>query len=143
MTKTTQELLDILKTAPTIDDYANEAVNNMLDCPLCDCLQHLLQERGMSRADLAKRSGLDRTYTYQIMDGTKRPSRDKVLTIFFTLGLSLDEVQTLLKSTGYPALYARIERDSVLIFALMRNASITNVNELLYELGLDPLTQFE
>jgi len=53
--------------------------------------------------------------------------------------LSFTEVQNLLKATGYPILYARIERDSAIIFSLQRNCALSDVNELLYELGYKEL----
>ena len=71
--------------------------------------------------------------------GRKRPSRDKVLALCFAMHLSFTEVQNLLKATGYPILYARIERDSAIIFSLQRNCALSDVNELLYELGYKEL----
>ena len=125
MKKSTQELLDILKNTPAFSNYAEQEEAELIEVSLSDYLN--------------RKSGLDRTYCYQIFDGRKRPSRDKVLALCFAMDLSFTEVQQLLKATGYPILYARMERDSAIIFCLQRNCALSDANELLYELGYEGL----
>lgn len=55
----------------------------------------------------------------------------------FALKLSFEEVQNLLKATGYPILYARINRDSIIIFALQHDITLTDTNELLFSMECD------
>ena len=55
----------------------------------------------------------------------------------FALKLSFEEVQNLLKATEYPILYARINRDSIIIFALQHNITLTDTNELLFSMECD------
>lgn len=62
-----------------------------------------------------------------------------MLAICFAMELSEEEVQRLLKYTGYPQLYARIERESIILFALQHQLKITDVNELLYEMNYEYL----
>ena len=47
--------------------------------------------------------------------------------------LTEEEVQTLLKHSGYTPLYPRIPRDGVLLFALHHQYSVDDVNGLLFE----------
>lgn len=103
-------------------------------------MNKILSDRKLKTSDLVKLTGLDRTYTYQIMSGRKKPSRDKVIAICFALNMSFEDTQQLLKATGYPILYARFQRDSIIIFALQHNASLTDTNELLYDYNFDTLT---
>ncbi len=58
-----------------------------------------------------------------------------MLAICFTLKLSFEKIQNLLKATGYPILYAIIKRDSIIIFALQHNITLTDTNELLFDSG--------
>ena len=60
-----------------------------------------------------------------------------MLAICFTLKLSFEKIQNLLKATGYPILYARINRDSIIIFALQHNITLTDTNELLFSMECD------
>lgn len=135
MVKKTQELLDILKNVAQPEDYIEKEKDNLVRMELYEYIQNQLEDKGISKGQLIKNSGLDRTYTYQILSGDKRPSRDKVLAICFTLKLSFEEVQNLLKATGYPILYARINRDSIIIFALQHDRTLTDTNELLFDFG--------
>ncbi len=135
MVKKTQDLLEILKGVSQPEDYIRREEDNLVKMELYEYLQNILDTKGISRGQLIKNSGLDRTYTYQILSGIKKPSRDKVLAICFTLKLSFEEIQNLLKATGYPILYARIKRDSIIIFALQHNITLTDTNELLFDSG--------
>ena len=55
------------------------------------------------------------------------------------MGLSEDEAQSLLKVSKNRELYARDERDAVILFALQRGQSILAANELLFEHGFKTL----
>lgn len=136
MKKTTGELLELLKKSSNASSYMEKASDDLIQqIPLSDYLSEILRTKQLIKSDVIRRSGLDRKYTYEFLSGKKNPSRDKVLAICFSIPLSADETQQLLKSTGYPALYARIERDSIILFALEHNLSLTDVNELLYEMN--------
>lgn len=137
MKKTTEELLKILKNTPDMGTYLSQEKDNINTIVLAEYLQKICKQKNVSKAQCIKQSGLDRNYAYQVFSGTKYPARDKVLALCFGLSLSLDEIQNLLKTTGYPILYAKNKRDSVIIFAVQRGYSIINVNELLYEMGME------
>ena len=132
MKKSTQELLDILKNTPAFSNYAEQEEAELIEVSLSDYLNRLIQAKNQDLPSLIRKSGLDRTYCYQIFDGRKRPSRDKVLALCFAMDLSFTEVQQLLKAT-------RMERDSAIIFCLQRNCALSDANELLYELGYEGL----
>ena len=137
MVKNTQELLDILKGVAQPEDYIEKEEDNLVKMKLHEYINNYLEDKGISKGLLIKNSGLDRTYTYQILLGDKKPSRDKVLAMCFALKLSFEEVQNLLKATEYPILYARINRDSIIIFALQHNITLTDTNELLFSMECD------
>ena len=128
MQKTTGELLDLLKKSPTASTYMEQAADNLIhQIPLSEYLTKLIEEKNLT-------PDLDKGYVYDILAGKKNPSRDKVLALCFAMSLSADEVQKLLKSTGYAPLYVRMERDSILLFGLEHGLSVMEVNELLYEM---------
>lgn len=137
MKKTTEELLKILKNTPDMGTYLSQEKDNINTIVLAEYLQKICNQKNVSKAQCIKQSGLDRNYAYQVFSGTKYPARDKVLALCFGFSLNLEEIQNLLKTTGYPILYAKNKRDSVIIFAIQRGYSIINVNELLYEMGME------
>ena len=140
MKKSTSELLEILKKSPDIPTYTDRVSGNLIEqLPLHTYLLKILEEKQLKRSDVAHASGLDRGYVYDIFAGKKTPSRDKLLALCFALRLSDVQVQRLLNSTGYAQLYPRIERDSIILFALGHHLSLLDANELLYEMNHQPL----
>lgn len=137
MQKSTEELLKILKNTPDLNTYLSEEKENIASLSLADYLNNLCVQKNISPAQCIKKTNLARTYAYQIFSGQKHPDKNKVLALCFGFSLSLDETQNLLKTTGYPILYAKTKRDSVIIFGLQRNCSLTDVNELLFEMNME------
>lgn len=129
--KTTDELNHEIKAATNIEDFLTKNKEHMLSRRLPEHLKLLLSQKGMSRADVVRGSLLDRAYVYQIFSGEKAPSRDKLIAIAFGLCLSDDETQKMLKLSGNRELYARDERDALILFALQRKKSIFEANDLL------------
>lgn len=130
--KTTDELNHEIRTATDIEDYLTKNKDSLLNSDLSGHLNMLLSQKGISRADVVRRSLLDRAYVYQIFSGEKNPSRDKLIALAFGMCLSDGEMQKMLKLSGNRELYARDERDALILFALQREMTIFEVNELLY-----------
>jgi len=137
--KTTDELNHEIKSATDIEDYLANNKENMLTCSLSKHLKLLLSQKGISRADVVRGSLLDRAYVYQIFSGEKKTSRDKLIAIAFGLCLSDDETQKMLKLSGNRELYARDERDALILFSLQRKKTILETNELLFSHSLTTL----
>ncbi len=131
--KTTEELSHEIKAATDIEDYikCNKKSLNVYNLP--EYLNILLSQKGITKADVVRDSLMTRSYVYQIFSGEKTPLRDKLIAIAFGLHLSDEEVQTMLKISKNRELYARDERDAIILFALQRNKSIYEVNDLLYD----------
>ena len=53
-------------------------------------------------------SGVDKAFVYQIFNGSKRPSRDKLIDITFGMHLNEEETQRVLKIAGHSELYPRV-----------------------------------
>ncbi|MDE5907323.1 MAG: helix-turn-helix domain-containing protein [Lachnospiraceae bacterium] len=135
----TAELEHEIKTAASIEDYLSKSRKYMLTHSLPEHLKMLLSQKGLSKADVVRASLLDRSYVYQIFSGEKTPSRDKLIAIAFGLHLSDDETQKMLKLSGNRELYARDERDAMILFALHQKKSVFDVNELLFSHDLPVL----
>jgi transcriptional regulator with XRE-family HTH domain len=64
-------------------------------------LERLRDERGWSKADLAKRSNLDPSSITRFEQGSRNPDRDTVLQISHAMALPLVERDALLAAAGY------------------------------------------
>ena len=131
--KTTDELAHEIQEAGDILSYFEANQREMQIGSFPEYLEQWLAGKGLSRADVVRRSNLNKAYVYQIFSGKKYPSRDKVIALAFGLGLTPSETQTLLKQAGYRELYPRDPRDALLLFAFSQGMTLINANELLYD----------
>ena len=123
---------DLLKTLLRTDEYSQfqELKDNGV-VSLAEHLDALLDQKKTSKAEVIYRARLDTVYGYQIFNGTRKPSRDKLLQLAFGFPLTYKETLTLLRIAGVYSLYVRRRRDSIIIFALTKGFSLEQLNELL------------
>ena len=91
-------------------------------------------------SELIRDSGLERSYYYQVMKGTRNPGRDKVLRLCLAGGLDLRETTRALELSGNAVLYARSRRDIILTVAINQKAGVIDTNLLLDKYGEEPLS---
>ena len=129
----TEELLDELLEAPSIDSYLD--VHALGTRSLSDYLNELLVAKRLKRSQAVRMANLNETFGYQIFTGARNPSRDKVLQIAFAMALTLRETNRALEAAGVSSLYSKDRRDAIIIFCLDRGRSLQKVNEELYRFG--------
>lgn len=134
-TVSTDKLENELSEITDISDYLEKNSDEFINAELSEYLNQLVKGRNMEQADVIKGSGLNRIYAYQIFEGKRNPSRDKILALAFGMKLNFGEVQKLLKTARKRTLYARDERDSIIIFAVKKGYSVIEANLLLEEHG--------
>lgn len=134
--KSTDELTHEIKAVTNIEDYLTKNKESMILTSLSEHLNLLLSQKKIRKADVIRHSQLGRAYVYKIFAGEKIPTRDKLIALAFGLGLSDLETQKMLKISGNRELYARDERDAMILFALQRNKTVFEVNELLADHNL-------
>lgn len=141
MIEKTGDLMDRLTSTENqkeLDGYL-EDIKDKYPKDLSSYLNAILTQRGMSKADAQKKSCIDRTYFYQIMDGSKNPGRDKIIAIAIACEMTLTECQRALEIAQAGILYAKDRRDSVVIYAINKKLSVMELNSLLDEYKLSPL----
>ncbi len=131
--KTTVELIRLIEKSRETSEFVDtEDVTNIT---LAQYLNDKLIEKNMNKPDIIAAAQLPRGYCYKVFNGEKKPSKYKLICFAFAFGLSVSETQRLLAVGGCGALYPRIRRDSIILFALSKKARVQECNELLYDLG--------
>ena len=130
----TAELLEALRDAKTIQAFAEQHSSDYTDMNVDQYLSRLLAAKKLKKAEVINTSSLNKIYGYQIFSGIKNPSRDKLLAIAVAMKLSLEECQQLLRLARVNELYAKNKRDSIIIFGLMKQLDITELNDLLFDM---------
>lgn len=95
--------------------------------------------KAIGSVELIHRSSLERSYYYQIMKGTRKPGRDKVIRLCLAAGLNLRETTRALELSGNATLYPKRRRDIILTVAINQKAGVINTNLLLDKYGESPL----
>ena len=127
----TQELEHQIRDSSTPDVLKSDA---FYAPPLTAHLTALLRSRNMTVQDVILRCNLDRSYAYQMFNGTRTPTRNFLLRLAFLLRLSEAEAQRLLKIAGRAPLYARNRRDAAVLYGLVHGLSAEETEDLLHSL---------
>lgn len=141
MTDKTKDLMDKLMSTDTPEDLGSymEAIRDKYPNSLSSYFKAVLAEKGMSIADMQKESGIDRTYIYQIMDGSKNPTKDKIVAMAIACRMTLPECQRALEIADTGILYAKSRRDALIIYAISNGLNIRDLNGLFEEYDLPQL----
>ncbi len=132
----TTRLLDIINknNQLTIDSLLKQVP----EITFVDYLETLLMQKKISKSHLINKASLHRTYAYQIFNGTKVPSRNKVIQLALALQLNVNETNNLLSLSNNGYLYPKVKFDAAILFALKNKYSVLETNLILdqYQLPL-------
>lgn len=139
MQKDTSEIIRELGLCPDFKSFYRENKDYMICDDLAQLLKELLEAKGLKKAQVIKKAELSEVYGYQIFSGLRVPERKKLLCLAVAMGLNIEEVQQLLKCAGYSQLYVKLPFDSIILYGICKQLSVLQINELLYEYGMETL----
>lgn len=121
------------------DDYI--AANDITgDLTIQSYFEEYMADHGLNKKDLVKNSLLDRTYGYQILSGLRQPSRDKILALCLSAGMSFHEIQRALEIAKAGILYPKDPRDAAIILCIHNQLyNVSDVNMYLDQKGFEPI----
>lgn len=143
--KETRELEKVLgKThLSDFDTYMKENKDSMLSDSnsFSTYVKSLLGEKGISQQTVFLNADVPERYGYKLLSGEKRTKqRDVILRLCYAAEFTLGETQRALKKYGMAELYAKDERDALIMISFNeRPGSIIDVNSMLKEHGHLPL----
>ena len=124
MAKNTNDLLDQLADNNcSIDDYLEENREDMIILAAKDFWE----------------AAINYCYFYDIVNGRKIASRDKVIRLILSMRLTTDDCQEALRISGRSALYPKVQRDALLIYGIENRYTVDETNQLLSAHGEDTL----
>ncbi len=139
MQKDTSEILKALEGYDQFKSFYSENKQYMIKDSLSCLLDKLFQKCNLTKSQVIENSLLSSNYAYQIFSGLRVPERKKLLSLALAMKPSLDDVQTLLKAAGYAPLYVKIPFDSIVIYAICKQLSVAETNEILFDYDLETL----
>lgn len=114
----TTELEEKLKKPGVFDE---EMIESNAPPRLPDVLSRYIYEKKMTKADVIRILNVDRSYGYQLLNGTRPPTRNSLLQIALILKLDVDQISYLLQLAGKSPLYVRNILDARVFYALQHH----------------------
>lgn len=132
MNKKTEDLLNQLKFKhATFDEYLCNNKDCFLNTDISQFWKKIISESNMKKTDIINKADIGYTFFYDILKGKKHPSRDMLIKILLVMSCDIDVFQEALRIYEWAALYPKIKRDSILIYAINHNFSLQQTAELL------------
>ncbi len=131
----TREFYMKLLESPDLKEFFENHAGEMEIPPFRVFLCEICASTGQVPEQVIKKSGIERTYGHQLFNGTRNPSRDKVIQLAFGLSLDAGGAQNLLKIAGKNALYPKIKRDAIL-YCIENKKDFLETQSMLQSLGL-------
>lgn len=132
---TTRELINDLIKSKNISQTIKDHEEDFIEIGLAEFLAQMLQKYGMKRLDVIERANMSVSYGYQVMDGIKKPKREKLIQLCFGFPMELEELQTALRCGGVNDLNPRNKRDAYIMHASANGMDLEQLNRCLYTAG--------
>ncbi|MBP3600573.1 MAG: XRE family transcriptional regulator [Clostridia bacterium] len=139
MVKDTSKIVEELGLSPDFKTFYSENKDYMVKEDLSQLLDELITKYDLKKSQVIRAAEMSEVYAYQIFSGLRVPERKKLLCLSIAMKLTLYEVQTLLKCAGYSTLYVKLPFDSIVLYGICKKLSVVEINELLFEYGLETL----
>jgi len=135
----TREFYDEISESKDLKSFIRNNKDNFIHVDLPEYLDLLLSAKDKTKKEMISSAGIEKSYLYQIFNGRRTPSRDKLLRIALALKLALDDTQRLLIVAEKPILYPSRKRDAAIMYSLIKGYSLDKTQISLYDMGLEIL----
>ena len=130
--KNTDDLRQELMESPDLDQFLTDNQEDFDGGRIGEMLNALFQKHRISKAALARLSGMSEVYLHQVFAGRRNPSRSRLLCLCFGLDATVEETQLLLKPCGHAQLYPKNRRDAIILYGLANNMDLFDINDELF-----------
>lgn len=138
--KNTSDLMkELNKEGCEITDYLDKNEDAFVNESIKEFWEDAIAHSGFSKSNIINKSDFSYCYFYDVINGRKIPGRDKIIRLAATMKIGIDDCQKILRASGKSALYPRVKRDSVILFALKHQYTVFQLTDLLKRHGEDPL----
>lgn len=131
--KNTDNLRQELMDAPDLTQFLTQNQELFVNTSVSELLNQLLKRKNISKAVLAKQSGMSEIYLHQIFAGRRNPSRNRILCLCYGLGATIEETQELLRLCKMAQLYPKLKRDAIIYYGLQHNLGLYEINDRLFD----------
>lgn len=121
-----------------VEDNKDSMINMSND--FSNDIREHLSDGNLTQKELFMIADIPERYGYKLLSGEKTTrKRDVILRLTIAAGLTLKETQRMLHKYELPELYAKINRDALIMIAINEKKTILETNELLLANGFEAL----
>lgn len=131
----TAQLITLLNQNTPLDDI----LEILPDLDFVSYLEACLEKKDLKKSEVIEKTNLQKNYAYQICNGTKKGSKEKIIQLALAMHLDLHDTNNLLSLSNNGLLYAKVKKDAILIYALQHHYDLYQTNELLLAHGFEIL----
>ena len=131
--KNTDDLRQELMDSPDLTQFLTRNQERFVNENISDLLNQLFERKNISKAALAKQSGMSEIYLHQIFAGRRNPSRNRLLCLCFGLDATVEEAQELLRLCKMAQLYPKLKRDAIIYYGLQHKLGLYEINDRLFD----------
>ncbi len=131
----TTQLITFLNQNTPLDDI----LEILPDLDFVSYLEACLEKKDLKKSEVIEKTNLQKNYAYQICNGTKKGSKEKIIQLALAMHLDLHDTNNLLSLSNNGLLYAKVKKDAILIYALQHHYDLYQTNELLLAHGFEIL----
>jgi len=132
----TSTLLRKLFNTTDLEKFMECNADEMMIPSFHDYITKMCRKTEQVPEQVIKQAIIERTYGHQLFNGTRKPSRDKVIQLAFGFKLNLADTQKLLQIAQKSPLYPKIKRDAAILFCISHHIDILETQSVLHSLGL-------
>jgi hypothetical protein len=135
----TSGLFKGLSRAKDLDEFLERNQDQLHTPAFHIYITNLCLEANQVPEQVIKRANIERTYGHQLFNGTRKPSRDKVIQLAFGFCLDVDATQNLLRAARKSPLYPKVKRDAVILFCIVHRMDLLETQSILQRLDISLL----
>ena len=137
--KNTDDMQTELTRTESLRQFLEENQENFQTKEVSTLLNEKIREKRLSKAEVAKASGMSEVYLHQLVSGRRNSTRSRLICICIGMGFTLEETQNLLQHAGMAMLYSRSRSDAIIIYGITHHMDLFTINDMLYDEDEDTL----
>ena len=131
--KPTDKMMDKLLKSNNIEEYLKENEKYFVDLAISQFLSEYIKSKNLTKSHIIKDAEISEIFGFQVLSGTRNPSRNTLLSLCIAMGMTVEEVQSSLKIAKFAPLYPKLKRDSIIIWGIVNGKGVCEINNELYD----------
>lgn len=137
----TEKLIEDIKKCTDIEQSIEKNQKYFNEHAFTDYLEKMLKKYGKKMQDLINETDYSKPMLYNIRNNERVGSQRAILQIGIAIGVTVDEMQQLLKLSHNQELYPRYQRDYIILCGINAGMNLYEIDEELRKRGIEDVLE--